>query len=129
MSPILLVIKKNITNHHRFVLLHQLIFHIHTHTFHSTEHIFGDIHLFGLIKAAFSLSARQLSGGKRIEINGPIVFELQLILLHQLIFHIHTHTFHSTVDIFGDVRPFGPIKSAFSSSSHQLSGRKKTENL
>jgi len=56
------------------------------------------------------------------EVNGPIVFELQLILLHQLIFHIHTHILHSTEHITGNIRPFGPIKAAFSSSSHQLSG-------
>jgi hypothetical protein len=64
---------------------------------------------------------------KRIAVNGPIVFELQLILLHQLIFHIHihTHTFHSTEHIFGYIQPFGPIKAAFSSSSRQLSGKKE----
>jgi hypothetical protein len=54
---------------------------------------------------------------KRFEVNGSIVFELQLILLHQLIFHIHTHTFHSTEHIFCDIHPFGQIKAAFSLSS------------
>jgi hypothetical protein len=109
-------------------LLHQLIFHIHTHTFYSTEHIFGDICSFGPIKTAFSLSLPQLLEKKRIEVNGPIVFELQLVLLHQLIFHIHTHTFYSTEHIFGDICPFGPINTAFSLSSCQLSGKKNRHN-
>ena len=39
----------------------------------------------------------------RSEVKSPIVVELQLVLLHQLIFHIHTHTFHSTEHIFGNI--------------------------
>jgi hypothetical protein len=54
---------------------------------------------------------------KRPEVNGPIVFELQLVLLHRLIFHIHTHTFRSTEHIFSNIHPFGPPR--------QLSGKKE----
>jgi hypothetical protein len=167
----------------QLVLLHQLIFHIHTHYFYSTEPIFGNIYLFGLINTAFSLSSTQLSGKKnggkwpngfwvsscfvvsthishshpllllnrahllrylplwtvqnsilfvlasafrekRFQVNASIVFELQLILLHQLIFHIHTHTFFSTEHIFGNIYLFGLIKTAFSLSSCQFSGKR-----
>jgi len=108
-------------------LLQQLIFYLQTHTFHSTEHIFGDICPFGPIKTTFSLSSHQLSGEKRIKVNGPIVFDLKLVLLQQLIFHLHTHNIHSTEHIFGNICLFGPIKTVFSSSSHQLSGERGIE--
>ena len=106
----------------QLLLLHQLIFHIHTHTFHSSEHIFSNIHPLGPIKAVlfvFTSAFRE----KRIKVHSLIVFELRLVLLHQLIFYIHTHTFHSTEHIFGNICTFGPIKTAFSLSSRQLSGK------
>jgi len=68
------------------------------------------------------VSSCQLAGKKK---QGK-QFELHLVLLHQLIFHLHTHTFHSTEHIFGDICPFEPIKTAFSLSSHQLAGIKET---
>jgi hypothetical protein len=111
----------------QLVLQHQLIFHNHTHTLHSTEHIFHDIHPFGQIKAALISSSCQLSGENRSEVNGPIIFELQLVLLHQVIFHIHTYKFHSTKHIFCNIHPFGQIKAAFSLSSRQLPGEKQKQ--
>jgi hypothetical protein len=110
-------------------LLHQLFFHIHTHTFHSTDHIFGDICPFGPIKKHFLCLYDIFQGKKRIEVNGLIVFELQLVLLQQLIFLLHTHTIHSTEHIFGNICPFGPIKTVFSPSSPQLSGERGIEVL
>jgi hypothetical protein len=41
---------------------------------------------------------------KRIEVNGLMVFELQLVLLDQFIFQIHTHSFHSTEHILKMMR-------------------------
>jgi hypothetical protein len=78
----------------QLVLLHQIIFHLHTHTYHSTEHIFGNICPFGPINTAFSFSLTSAYKERRVTNNGPIGFELQLIFLHQLIFHLHIHTFH-----------------------------------